>query len=68
MNHAPDKLVNCETCQRLFFPAELSRFEILPTMARRMCACCIGIHKVLKPPVIELPEDDPEFWETRGDR
>lgn len=68
MNHAPDKLVNCETCLRLFFPAELSRFEILPTMPKLMCANCIGMHQMLKPVVVEGPEDDPEFWDWRGDK
>lgn len=69
MNHAPDKLINCETCLRLFFPAELSRFEILPTLSKHMCAACVGMHKALKPLVpLEGPEDDPEFWEVRGDR
>lgn len=68
MSHAPDKLVNCDTCARLFFPSELSRFEILPTVEKSMCASCINMHHALKPPVVERPEDDPEFWEVRGDR
>lgn len=68
MSLNPDKLVNCETCRRLFFPAELQRFGILPTLEKLMCSVCIGIFKALKPPVVEGPEDDPEFWEHRGDR
>lgn len=64
----PDKLTNCAICSRLFFPAQMKWVELVVTQPILACESCLAMHVALKPESAQGPEDDPEFWETRGDR
>lgn len=61
-------LTNCAICARLYKTPDLEWFEFVPAQPILICSTCKNLHLALKPAAAEGPEDDPEFWDVRGDR